>query len=68
MEPCIEDNPLGFWGSNENNYPILASIPVSSAPVERLFSIAGKIFPPDRCRLRDNTFHKLIMIKCNSNF
>ena len=43
MEPCIEDNPLGFWGSNENNYPILASmakrflaIPASSAPVERL--------------------------------
>ena len=75
MEPCIEDNPLVCWGSNENNYPILASmakrvlaIPASSAPVERLFSIAGKIFHPDRCRLSDNTFHKLIMIKCNSNF
>ncbi|CAC5403295.1 unnamed protein product [Mytilus coruscus] len=75
MEPCIENNPLGFWESNEHNYPILASmakrflaIPASSAPVERLFSIAGKIFRPDRCRLSDNTFHKLIMIKCNSDF
>ncbi|CAC5368390.1 unnamed protein product [Mytilus coruscus] len=75
MEPCIENNPLGFWESNEHNYPILASmakrflaILASSAPVERLFSIAGKIFCPDRCRLSDNTFHKLIMIKCNSDF
>ncbi|VDI11014.1 Hypothetical predicted protein [Mytilus galloprovincialis] len=37
----------------------------SSAPVERLFSTAGKTFRPERCRLADGTFEKLMMVKCN---
>ena len=36
------------------------------APVERLFSIAGKIFRPDKCSMKDKTFERLIMIKCNA--
>ena len=70
MEPCIEDNPLGFWGSNENNYPWLRDS-LQYLPLQHQlkdFSIAGKIFRLDGCRLSDNTFHKLIMIECNSNF
>ena len=69
-----EDDPLKFWKENELLYPTLSkmaqcylSIPATSAPVERLFSSAGKIFRPERCRLSDNTFHKLINIKCNSH-
>ena len=42
-------------------------IPASSAPVERLFSIAGKVFCPDRCRLTDKTFKTLMFGKCNYN-
>ena len=37
-------------------------IPASSVPVERLFSIAGKVFRPKRCQLADATFQKLMFI------
>ncbi len=67
-----EENPLEFWKVNEMKYPTLAKlvpvhlcIPASSAPVERLFSIAGKVFRPDRCRLKDKTFEELMFIRCN---
>ena len=42
--------------------------PVSSAPVERIFSVGGKIFPPDRCCLLDTTFQHLMFIKLNRHF
>ena len=35
---------------------VLASL----APVERLVSVAGKVFRPDQCRLTDDAFQKLI--------
>ncbi|XP_045202879.2 zinc finger BED domain-containing protein 4-like [Mercenaria mercenaria] len=74
-EPYIHrnDDSLKYWSSHSKVSPGLAefaskylTIPCTSAPVERLFSIAGKIFRPDRCRMNDETFHNLIMIKCNS--
>lgn len=74
-EPTLESSadPLLFWKTNEHVYPTLSKIakkylcvPASSAPVERLFSIAGKIFKPDRMQLKDDTFETLMIIKCNS--
>lgn len=65
----IESDPLDFWRNHELDYPHLAKylgIQASSAAVERLFSIGGKIFRPDRCRLKDETFERLMMIRCNS--
>ena len=69
----IESDPLVFWKDNELEYPHLAklakkylAIQASSAAVERLFSIAGKVFRPDRCRLKDETFERLMMIRCNA--
>ena len=35
------------------------------APTERVFSIAGKIFRPERCRLSDAAFEKIMFIRAN---
>jgi hypothetical protein len=37
----------------------------NAAPVERLFSIAGKVFRPDRMHIKDETFETIMMLKCN---
>ena len=75
-DQCLsqEANPLQFWKENTSMYPPAMSklakrylsVPASSGPVERLFSIAGKIFRPERCRLTDTVFENLMFIKCNS--
>ena len=75
-KPCLSEDcdPLEFWKEQRHTYPTLQklakqylSIPASSGPVERLFSVAGKIFRPDRCRLTDSVFEKLMSVKCNSH-
>ena len=74
-ESCIEmtENPLDFWRMNSARFPLLTNAarkylatPATSAPVERILSIAGKLFRPDRCRLTDTTFETLLLIKCNN--
>ena len=75
-QPCLPDNTnvLLFWKSNQNKYPALAklasvylAIPASSAPVERIFSLSGKIFRPERCSISDSLFENLMFIRCNEN-
>lgn len=72
--PCasMEINPLKFWKDNERKWPVMSAlamellaVPASSAPVERLFSVAGKVFRPERCRLTDHRFQLLMFIRCN---
>ena len=67
-----EDDPLEWWMSHAMQFPHAArtaktvlSIPASSAPVERIFSTAGKIFRPERTRLSAEKFEQLVFIKCN---
>lgn len=75
--PCVVENsdPLLFWKDHQHQFPDLAKlscrylhVPASSAPVERLFSIAGKIFRPDRCLLKDELFEKLMFVRCNKEY
>ena len=42
-------------------------IPASSAPVEGLFSVAGKLFRPERSSVSDARFEELMTILCNPN-
>ena len=74
LKPTIpgNSNPLAFWKDHADTYPKLAvlamkhlAVPASSAPVERLFSIARKVFRPDRCNLSDKTFETLMFLRSN---
>lgn len=67
-------NPLEYWKKNENVYPNLAklvpkylTICASSAPVERMFSVAGKFYTSSRTLLKENNFENLMLIKLNKN-
>jgi hypothetical protein len=74
-EPCLDEDvdPLQFWQQHSVSYPQLSTlackylaVPASSAPVERVFSISGKIFRPDRCNLSDKRFEELMFLRCNA--
>ena len=70
-----EKDQLQFWKTKESLFPTLATlakkylcVPASSALVEKVFSIAGKVFHPDRCSLSDSTSERLMLVKCNKIF
>ena len=73
--PSIPDdnNVFGFWKNNKAKYPtivklasIYVAIPPSLAPVERISSIAGKIFRPERCCLTDDHFQNSMFVRYNT--
>ena len=74
LKPTIpgNSNPLGFWKDHADTYPKLAvlamkhlAVPASSASVERLFSIAGKVFRPNRYNISDKIFETLMFLSSN---
>ena len=65
----MEVNPTEFWKKENTKYPHLSKLakkvlgePSSSAPVEHLFSIAGKLFRPEHCNLKDSRFEELMFV------
>ncbi|KAG2468247.1 PKP1 protein, partial [Polypterus senegalus] len=73
LENCDGQNCLLFWGMNKEKMPSLfqiamrvLAVPVSSAPVERVFSHGGIIMRPHRSQLSSNVSANLIFCKCNT--
>lgn len=67
-----EVNPLDFWKNNNEKFPQLSKLCIkylgicaSSAPVERLFSVAGKFYTSHRTNLKPENFENLIFLKMN---
>lgn len=76
-EPCLplqDANgiftcPLQWWHSNHRKYKMLSQlalrilcIPATSAPAERVFSVAGLTIAKDRARLAPQTANELIFL------
>ena len=76
-EPTLgeKEDPLSFWQQSTPKLTTLAllaekylHIPASSDPVERLFSVAGKILRPEWAWMSDRTFENSMFVKCNKAF
>ena len=70
-----DKDPLQFWVETREIYPTLSSvafdilcIPGSSAPVERVVSIAGHATTGKRNRLSGKNLEHQIMIKANKYY
>ena len=68
----IRDDPLQWWEEHKHKFPILyrpamvfLSIPATSTPSERLWSIASHIITKDRARLDSHFVSDLIFLKEN---
>lgn len=72
--PCetdFEKDPLIFWKGNEHIYPRLSklakqylSMPATSVPVERLFSVAGELISKKRNSLNPENANLLLSLHC----
>jgi hypothetical protein len=65
-----KDSILIYWEERKHEFPILykmamdiLAIPISSAPVEREFSLAKLVCLPNRNRLKAETIKKLVLLK-----
>ena len=71
-EPVRIANPLKWWEASENHYPNVAklaksylSIPGTSVPSERTFSVAGMTLTKLRSNLDPDTLYEIIFINKN---
>ena len=64
-------DPLSYWRAKANSSSLkrlardMLGITATSAPSERIFSIAGNFYRPERFQLGAKTFRMLLLIKCN---
>lgn len=69
------NNPLDWWRVHHSKYPnvwrlasCILSIPATSAPSERVFSVAGNIVNKKRVRLKPDKVDLLIFLRANKDF
>ena len=64
------ENPISYWHNSESLLKSTAleilSVPASSAPVERMFTKAGKLLSPLRSSLSSEMLEKLLLISMNN--
>jgi hypothetical protein len=65
-----DESALNWWLRNETRYPLVATaarqylaIPATTAPVERLFSLAGETMDPRRTRLSAEMMEVLVVLQ-----
>ncbi|CAB4475617.1 unnamed protein product [Rhizophagus irregularis] len=74
LKPVRNINPLSWWKSNEDKFPILSKlskeffgISATSVPSERLFSDVGNLITNKRSSLKPEKVEKLIFLKRNAH-
>ncbi|CAB4417683.1 unnamed protein product [Rhizophagus irregularis] len=74
LKPVRNINPLSWWKSNEDKFPILSKlskeffgISATSVPSERLFSDVGNLITNKRSSLKSEKVEKLIFLKRNAH-
>jgi hypothetical protein len=72
---CSYNNPLDWWRVYHSKYPnvwrlasCILAIPATSAPSERVFSVAGNIVNKKRVRLKTDKVDLLIFLRGNKDF
>ena len=70
-EKRFKSNAMAFWNEKQKLKSIkgyalaLLSVPASSAPVERVFSVGGNILTPGRNIMTAEALSQIMTIKCN---
>jgi len=54
-----------YIGSTVHLYEIVSNYEITN---KRIFSVAGRIFKPDRCRFTDKRFEALMFTNCKKDF
>jgi len=56
------------WLADDRNPHLEEMVSNFEITNKRIFSVGGRMFKPDRCRLPDKRFEALMFINCNKDF
>ena len=64
----IESWTMLCWLAENHNSQLEKIVSNFEITIKRIFSVAGRMFEPDRCRLTDKIFEAKMFINCNKDF